>query len=108
MEQTSKRWHQCAGIMTDRGMVYGINAWVDVPGYNREQNCRIAEVYSIEANARLIANAPRIADEHADLLAALNRILDDKKPLEWSQTAEAAESFAAARVLLSDILTKEE
>ena len=56
----------------------------------------------------LVVNAPRIADEHADLLAALKRILDDKKPLEWSQTAEAAESFAAARVLLSDILTKEE
>lgn len=69
-KHTPGPWKQVVAIETVRGMVYGINAWCDLPEYNRAQDCRIAEAFSFPANARLIAAAP-------DLLAALVEIADD-------------------------------
>ena len=89
-------WNRVAAIETERGMVYGINAWADVKGLNGTQDCRIAEVFSIEGNAKLVSCAP-------DLLNALELLCNAKRPLDWSPSIELVEAFAKARALLAKL-----
>lgn len=49
----------------------GINGFHPVAGFHSPQDCQLATVYDVEANARLIASAP-------DLLAALEELCADK------------------------------
>ena len=84
-KHTQGPWNQVAAIMTDRGMVYGINAFCEVPGFSGRQDCRIVEAFSNEANAKLIAAAP-------DLLAALIELRDhvrDDSPDMWERVENA-------------------
>jgi hypothetical protein len=67
MKHTPGPWNMGGAIKTERGRVYGINARVNIEGFNGPQDCRIAEVFSIKANARLIARTPELL-EHAQYI----------------------------------------
>jgi len=65
MTHTPGPWRMCAMTETDRGRMWGINGDEGTSGLSGD--ARLAEVFSIEANAKLVAAAP-------ELLAALKRI----------------------------------
>lgn len=59
LTHSPRPWRLGQPIETDRGTVYGINAHCDI---GIRGDARIAEVFSIEANAHLVAAAPELLD----------------------------------------------
>jgi hypothetical protein len=76
-------------------MTWRIHGRHNVEGFNQPQDCKLADVYSVEANARLIASAP-------DLLAALERLEEGvrlwiSKPVDPSDMEAARAAIAKAK-----------
>lgn len=60
MTHTPGPWRLTDEVQTDRGRTWGINAWEDTSGITGD--ARLAEVFSIVENARLVAAAPDLME----------------------------------------------
>ena len=67
----TNKWRLCDPIDGPRGKTWIINGPAEVPGFMGESDCQLAEVFSSEANARMMVAAPDLVKAAKELLLEL-------------------------------------
>lgn len=86
-----------------KGNDWGINGFHKVDGFHNAQDCMLASVYSVEANARLIAAAPDLLEACMTAMPAVIALLDRLKKEDMQTAQIAAET---TRNMLQSAITK--
>jgi hypothetical protein len=97
-KHTTGDWRLSGPVETDRGKMWGINGFVNgaINGLAfTTQDCRIAEVFSIEANAKLIVRAPNLIHLLRLLETAARRLAEgkDSSPTYVIKIADKADAL---------------